>query len=246
MERRADAEGDKVTAGKVVAGKAEAAREITLADWKLKREPIPKEEGDASPGVIVTRAGEVWLTKCLTRRTEAGCKVGYLRIDQAAALATRRPADVIYDWNSGVPEAVAPERPAVAAPAGYTAEIKKTKIRKTTLVGVICKGPHGTYEWPEVAKDPDPKLVSDDILAVMMDKGQATRVDWVSATPPMIRYVVKSPHFTAATYVEDCGQERPAPRALHDGRWLDGEIVRRADGSELGKLRGGASAAVAR
>lgn len=67
---------------------------------------------------------------------------------------------------------------------------------------------------------------------------QVSKVDWVRTAPPVMRYVVKKRGQTWVRYVEDCTDDRPAPVLLQDGRWIDREIVRRADGSEIGSLHG--------
>jgi len=239
-------DGDRIRVGKVTGDSAAPDREITLADWNLRSEPIPRDEGDPSPGLLVTKTGVVFATKCLTRRGDRGCKLGYLRIDVAAPVATRGQPEAVVTWppGSGTPKLPEAAAPAVAAPTGYAASIKTVKIHGTTFVGVVCEGPHDSYSWPEILAAPS-EPIDAGTLAAFAAKGRVTRVDWIAASPALMRYTVMSSWGTYMTYVEDCKAERPAPQRLADGRWLDGEIVRDADGSERVRLRGNDAVEVA-
>lgn len=234
--------GARLSVAKIVDGNAEPAREITLADFKLQREPVPLPDPNAGgfvapidgtirPGLVVTRSGQVWLSRCLAYLKFADCKTGYLRVDQLAPFTTRAPAGVNHSE---------PQLPAVPAPAGYTAALKTAKARGLTFRGAECTGPHGNwvsvalYEVtpPDNAKFVDPKSLRE--LASV----QVTKVDWVRATPPVMRYLVKKRSLTWTGYVYDCQEDHDAPLLLSDGRWIDDGLVRRADGSELGSLQG--------
>jgi hypothetical protein len=235
-------QGDtRLYVAKIVDLTAEPAREITLADVKLKREPVPipsagsqfepPSDGKIAPDILVTKTGQVWLSRCLAYRKFGDCKMGYLRLDAPAPLATRFPANVIDNE---------PELPAVAAPAGYSVALKTVKARGLTFRGAECKGPHGDwvsdalYEvWPaNNANFLDKKSLNE------WAEVQVTKIDWVRAAPPVARYVVKKRSQTWAFYVEDCQYTHPAPILLGDGLWIGRVGVLRADGSVLGSLHG--------
>ena len=219
-----------VSVVKLVDGKPAPVRDVTLADWKLKREPIPKDEADPTPRVLVAKDGGVYLEKCLTANGERGCKLGYLRVDKDAPLATKRPAVTAE-----------PALPAIAAPAGYTAAVEKLKLKKTTFAGYSCKGPHGSTEWPGA-----PGAIDDGALAELVDKGQVARVEWVVASPPILRIAITSSRGGDTRYLVDCKTDAAAPHPLGDGRWLDGNTLRKPDGSEAGTLRSHDDLAIAR
>lgn len=229
--------------------KAEPPREITLADFQLAREPapvmIPADNGfqpptdpTIPPGFVVTKAGQVWLYRCVAYPRRAACKLGYLRLDRPAPFTTRRPPDERADE---------PELPSVPAAPGYTAALKTVKVHGLTFRGAECKGPHGEwvsnalYEvWPPGNADHvDPKSLAE------WAQLRVVKVDWVRTAPPVARFVAKKRSQTFVTYVEDCTEVHAAPILLDDGRWLDGAVVRRDDGSELGALPGSTQIAVA-
>jgi hypothetical protein len=244
--RRTDAQ---LSVAKIVELQAEPPRDITLADFELKREPTPvmipadtdfqpPTDPTIPPGFLVTKTGQVWLYRCVAYPRREACKLGYLRLDKPSPFTTRRPADERNDE---------PELPSVAAPPGYTAALKTVKVRGLTFRGAECKGPHGEwvsnalYEvWPpENANYVDPKSLAE------WAQVRAIKADWVRTAPPVARFVEKKHSQTFITYVEDCTEMRPAPILLDGGRWLDGAIVRRDDGGELGSLRGGSQIIVA-
>lgn len=235
-------QGDTTLAvAKIVDLKAEPAREITLADFKLKREPVPipyrakpfeaPVDGTIHPDLLVTKSGQVWLSRCLAYIKFADCKMGYLRLDEPAPLAAKPPANV---------NDTAPELPAIPAPAGYTAALKTAKARGLTFRGAECKGLHG--DWVSAAlyevTPPDNANYLDEKNLKEWASVQVTKIDWVRAAPPVMRYIVKKRSQTWAQYLEDCQEVVPAPILLDDGRWIDRSRVRRADGSELGSLHG--------
>jgi hypothetical protein len=137
-------EGDRyattrLTVAKIVDGKAEPEREITLADFKLANDPDP--DGRAidwgnSPGIprmIVTRRHGVWVQRIVKIVKYAGrardFKLGYLRVDRAATLARALPAesDIVFDDE---PQHQ-PELPAVAAPPGYSSSAWNASVLTT-------------------------------------------------------------------------------------------------------------------
>lgn len=244
--RKADAQ---LSVTRIVELQAEPPREITLADFQLAREPAPvmipadhdfqpPTDPTTPPGFVVTRAGQVWLYRCVAYPPRAGCKLGYLRLDRPAPFTTRRPPGERSDE---------PALPSVPAPAGYTAGLKVVKARGLTFRGAECKGPHGEwlsdalYEvWPsENAHHLDPKSLAE------WAQVRVVKVEWVRTAPPVVRVVETKRSQTFVAYVEDCTELRPAPVLLDGGRWLDGTIVRRDDGGELGSLQGSAQIAVA-
>jgi hypothetical protein len=235
-------QGDaKLAVAKIVDRRVEPAREITLADFKLKREPVPipyrarpfeaPVDGTVHPDLLVTKSGQVWLARCLAYIKFAECRMGYLRLDKPAPLATRPPANV----NN-----TEPEFPAISAPAGYIAVLKTAKARGLTFRGATCKGPHG--DWVSAAlyevTPPDNANYLDENNLKEWALVEVTKIDWVRAAPPVMRYFVKKRSQTWAQYLEDCQDVVPAPILIDDGRWIDRALVRRADGSELGSLHG--------
>jgi hypothetical protein len=244
-------QGDtRFAVAKIVDGKAEPARDITLADFKLKRAPVPipdvadpevlepPSDGKLEPYVLATRDGQVWMAMCLAYKAFADCKMGYLRLDAPAPLATRRPTRV----NDSEPEL-----PAIPAPAGYTAALKTAKARGLTFRGAVCSGPHG--DWVsnvlyEVMPPSNANFVNPNALK-RMAQVQVFKLDWVRAAPPVLRYMLKRSSIVWAQYVEDCQESHSAPIPLESDRWIDGSVVRRPDGSELGSLVGGDRIAIA-
>lgn len=237
----------KITVVKIVDGKPEPERELTLADFKLTADPDPTgkaidwDAGDPGlPHLIATRGHGVWVQR-MTKLVKRGdgtrdFRLGYLRIDRAAPLATARPASDTV-----------PELPAVKAPAGYSATLVTRKIQRFTLAGMVCKGPNASFAVPDfVTADP---ATADDIPGAILADQAATvvqKIEWVSATPPVLRVRTKIRGALATTYVLACKDRQPAPQVLGDGRWVDQATIRTADGHEVAKLRGGDSPAVAR
>jgi hypothetical protein len=76
-------DGTRLFVAKVVDLVAEPAREATLADFKLRREPkpvfataedhynAPSSDGTITPSLLVTASGQVWLDRCLEYRSGA-------------------------------------------------------------------------------------------------------------------------------------------------------------------------------
>lgn len=241
--------GGQLSVARIVELKAEPPREITLADFKLQREPTPTlippanqfqppTDPTITPGFVVTTTGQVWMYRCIGYTKRDGCKLGYLRLDKPAPLSTRRPASERDNE---------PELPSVPAPPGYTAALRTVKVRGLTFRGAECKGPSGEwvsealYEvWPpENAKYVDPKSLAE------WAEVRVLKADWVRTAPPVARFLIKKRARTWNEYVEDCSAVQPAPILLEDGLWIDLALVRRDDGSELGSLHGGDQIAVA-
>jgi hypothetical protein len=85
-------------------------------------------------------------------------------------------------------------------------------------------------------------------VLVELEREDVVKVEWVSASPPVLRYKLKAKATgrVHSVYADGCRGERSTPQLLSDGRWLDGGIIRGADGIEVAKLRGGDRAMVAR
>lgn len=253
----------KLAIAKIVDGKAKPERELTLADFKLAKDPDP--DGRAidwgnRPGVphlVVTQSHGVWVQRIIkifkTADGTRDYKLGYLRVDRAAPLATARPVerDIVFD---GEPQHQ-PELPAVAAPQGYSATTAIAKVhdlagRPYTFAGMQCIGPDSRFAFPDlvIGVAPDVTEQIPGRILVELAKEDVVKVEWVSASPPVLRYKikVKATGNVRSAYLDGCQRERPAPQVFPDGRWLDGGLIRGADGSELGKLRGGDRAVIAR
>ena len=240
-------EGTRLFVAKVVDLVAEPAREATLADFRLRREPkpvfgspedhynAPSSDGTITPTLLVTASGQVWLERCLEYRSGGTCKMGYLRVDRPG----RWPAPTTTPPAAGRPE---PALPAIAAaPQGYSAALKAVKARGFTFHGAECTGPHGNSDslnlydvWPA----PNADMLPPRELARKAEV-RVVKIEWVRAEPPIVRYTIARGRQTWTEHVKDCQYTASPPYPLEDGRWLDGATVRRADGSEIGTLRGG-------
>lgn len=240
---------DRLSVARIVELKAEPPREITLADFKLKREPtpvmIPPIDGFGpptdpaiAPGFVVTTTGQVWVYRCIAYGKHAPCTLGFLRLDRPAPLTTKRPASERSSES---------ELPSVPAPPGYTAALKTVKVRGMTFHGAECKGPNGEwvsnqlYEvWPpENASYLEPKALAE------WAEVREVRADWVRAAPPIARFMTRKRGQTWVKYVKDCTTLQSAPILLEGGRWIDESRIRRDDGREIGELHGGGEIAVA-
>jgi hypothetical protein len=115
------------------------------------------------------------------------------------------------------------------------------KARGFTFHGAQCVGPDGNSDsenladvWPA----PNADLLPPRELARKAEI-RVIRIEWVRAVPPIVRYTVVHGSQTWTEHWKDCQYFASAPYPLEAGRWLDGTTVRRADGSEIGTLRGG-------
>jgi hypothetical protein len=235
-------QGAALSVVKIVELQAEPPREIALADFKLTREPTPiafppgsgyepPPDPAIDPGLVVTTTGQVWLFRCLVYLRAGDCRLGYLRLDRSAPLTTRYPANAVDSE---------PTLPSVPAPPGYSAALRTVKARGFTFRGAECKGPNGQWQssvldevWPPVNANFHDRSSLAELAEV-----RVVKADWVRTAPPVARFVSSKRGLTWVRYVEDCTDERPAPVLLQDGRWIDRELVRRADGSEIGSLQG--------
>ena len=228
--------GAGYTIGKIVDGKAEAAKPLSLQMGTS----LPSGM-DFPPGLIATKSGQVLVTTCLgisdqvTPENLMTCELGYTRVDDGSnAFGRVRPKDVVFVFGvTKTPRPAALKKP----PKGYNIKITRTKLKNgETYTGYTCAGPDGKLKtWP---------TESDQLLEARMTPA-VDKATWLSESPAVVHIEAHgvSPvkeKLYREFFVVDCTTELASVRALREGLWLTDDTVRKPTGEVIGKLPGDA------
>jgi hypothetical protein len=225
------------TIGKIVDGKAEAARPVKLT-MATEGNEVPTGF-DLTPGLVTTKGGQVLVTTCLDVEQPAvdnkfQCTIGYHRVDDGSDAFTKtRPKDVVFAFGvTKPPRMAALKKP----PKGYNVKIVRTKLKRTgdTYTGFECTGPAGQkLTWPTEA---------DQVIESVMTPA-VTKATWLSESPAVVHIEATgvSPvkeKLYQEFFIADCSTKLSSVRALREGLWLTDDQLRKPTGEVIGTLPG--------
>ena len=201
------------------------APDVTIpeAAWKVPaalRSAKRTEVHSPDTSMLVTRAHQLWLRRCVAARRDADrCETwSYLRIDEPGGAPTTRAPKGVFD-----PE-VHP-KPVAKAPAGYRIKrasvdapiVSRAGVTRGRWPGFTCDGPTSHARWPTDDLEYDPSF------PIAVDT-----ITWRSADPPIFEISGEATDPLAARFRRGELFRACAPAPIDAIHWLPGGMIAEA------------------